>query len=77
MLFFKIERNDFEINLKTKEYYTSCIKCREYNNQFNIKNKDDINAQKRKHSKQIKRFGKTGKPMAGKQSRQIKRNNCM
>ena len=25
----------------------------------------------------LKRFGKTGKPMAGKQSRQIKRNNCM
>ena len=50
----KLGHNDFEINLKTKEYYKSCIKCREYDNQFKINNKDEINAQKREHSKQIK-----------------------
>ena len=32
----KLGHNDFEINLKTNEYYKSCIKCMEYDKQFKI-----------------------------------------
>ena len=48
----KLGHHDFEINLKTNEYYKSCIKCREYDKQNKIKNRDKIRAQKREHYKE-------------------------
>ena len=50
----KLGHNDFEINLKTNEYYKSCIKCMEYDKQFKIKNRDKIRAQAREHYQEIK-----------------------
>ena len=40
--------------MKTNEYYKSCIKCREYDKQFKINKRDEINAKKREHYKQVK-----------------------
>ena len=45
----KLDHNDFEINLKTNEYYKSCINCREYDKQLKIKNKDKIRAHAREY----------------------------
>ena len=52
--------SDFDINLKTNEYYKSCNKCREYDMQRKINNRDKTNEQSRKHyyetkEKQIER----------------------
>ena len=38
----KLDHNDFEINLKTNEYYKSCIKCREYDKQKKIETKLEL-----------------------------------
>ena len=50
----KLGHNDFEINLKTNEYYKSCIKCREYDKQRKINNRDKIRAQAREHYQEVK-----------------------
>ena len=50
----KLGHNDFEINLKTNEYYKSCIKCREYDKQKQINNRDKIRAQAREHYQEVK-----------------------
>ena len=50
----KLGHNDFEMNLKTNEYCKSCIKCREYDKQFKIKNRDKIRAQAREHYQEVK-----------------------
>ena len=50
----KLSQNDFDINLNTNEYYKSCIKCREYDKQRKINNRDKIKAQARKHYKEVK-----------------------
>ncbi len=50
----KLGHNDFEINLKTNEYYTSCIKCMEYDNQRKINKRDKIRAQAREHYQEVK-----------------------
>ena len=50
----KLGHNDFEMNLKTNEYYKSCIKCREYDKQRKINNRDKIRAQAREHYQEVK-----------------------
>ena len=46
--------SDFDINLKTNEYYKSCNKCREYDMQRKINNRDKTNAQSQKHYQETK-----------------------
>ena len=50
----KLGHNDFEINLKTNEYYKSCIKCMEHNKQFKIQNRDKIRAHAREYYQEFK-----------------------
>ncbi len=41
-------------DLKTNDYYKSCMTCREDDKQFKIKSRDESNAKKREHYKQVK-----------------------
>ena len=41
-------------DLKTNDYYKSCMTCREDDKQFKIKSRDKSNAKKREHYKQVK-----------------------
>ena len=50
----KLGHNDFDINLNTNEYYKSCIKCREYDKQTKINNRDKIRARARERYQEIK-----------------------
>ena len=68
----KLGHNDFEMNLKTNEYYKSCIKCREYDKQFKIKNRDKINAKKREHYQEIKEIETERKNSGGKNQDRLK-----
>ena len=73
----KLDHNDFEINLKTNEYYKSCIKCREYDKQRKINNRDEINAKKRERYQEIKEIEAERTKQWREKSRQIKRNTRM
>ncbi len=50
----QLSHNDVEINSNTNEYYKSCIKCREYDKQLKIKNKDKIRAHAREYYQEFK-----------------------
>ena len=45
----KFGENAFDINLKTKEYYKSCNKCRERDKLRKINNNEQIKENARKH----------------------------
>jgi len=50
----KLDKNDFDINLKTNEYYKSCKKVREWDQHKKINNRDKINAQQREYYQHVK-----------------------
>ena len=52
----KLDHNDFEINLKTNEYYKSCIKCMEYDKQFKIKIETKLEHMQENIIKKLKRL---------------------
>ena len=51
----KLGHHEFEINLKTNEYYKSCIKCRECDKQNKIKIETKLKLRKENIIKKIKR----------------------
>lgn len=50
----KLVTGDFDINLKTNEYYKSCRKCREDDQQRKISKSDEIKAYHKKHYQETK-----------------------
>jgi hypothetical protein len=46
----KLNKDDFDTNLKTNEYYKSCKKCREWDQN---KNKDQIKARKKEYYRKM------------------------
>ena len=68
----KLGHNDFEINLKTNEYYKSCIKCREYDKQFKIKIETKLELRQGNIIKKLKRLKQNGQNSGGKNQDRLK-----